>query len=128
MQILLTFILIIGMTATVCPHAQSNMRFAAAELFTSPQQIEELTLTLNDAGFTPAEVTRQAGRFQFFVDNRSQSKELVFHLDREDGTRVREVRVTPETVDWSEEVNLSPGIYFLKEASHEQWVCRFIVQ
>lgn len=92
------------------------------------QEPEELTLTLRPEGFTPAEVTRAAGRFQLSVDNRTESnEELVFRLSREGGESVREMRAPRGTVDWSEIINITPGSYTLTETSHTKWVCRLTI-
>jgi len=120
--------LVVVMYAAVSAHIRPYDRVAVAATHSMQDQPEEVTLTLKNGGFKPDKITRQAGRFQFTVDNRSRAEELVLRLDQEDGTRVREIRVTRNAVDWSEELDLSPGVYLLTEASHERWVCRFVIQ
>ncbi len=91
------------------------------------QEPDEVVLTLKPEGFIPAEVTRDPGRFQLSVDNRSGVEELTLHLKRSDGTQLREMRIAPGS-DWSELLDLAPGNYTLSEASHSNWVCVFIVR
>lgn len=92
------------------------------------QEPEEVVLTLNAEGFIPAEVTRDAGRFQLSVDNRSGVEELTLNLKGADGTLLREMRVGRGGSDWSELLDLAPGSYTLSEASHSNWVCVFIIR
>lgn len=92
------------------------------------QEVEELTLTLRPEGFTPAEVTRAAGRYQLSVDNCTELKEeFAFRLSRDGGSLVREMRVERGTVDWSELIDLTAGSYTLTETRHTEWVCRLTI-
>lgn len=101
---------------------------AGAQVKPTPEEPEEVTLTLRADGFTPAEMTRPAGRFLLTVDNRSGVEELILLLTREDGERVRELRIPPRMLDWNEMIDLPAGHYTLREANHPSWVCRITAQ
>ena len=93
----------------------------------TPQIIEEVTLTIREEGFTPAELTRPAGRFLLSIDNRSDAEEFTFLINL-NGKRMRQIRVQRGTLDWSELINLPAGHYTLTEVNHPAWVCRITVQ
>ena len=101
---------------------------AGAQVEPTPEEPEEVILTLQAEGFTPAELTRPAGRFFLSVDNRSGVEPLTLRLNQESGELVREMHIQRGTLDWREELNLTVGGYTLTEASHPSWVCRITVQ
>lgn len=92
------------------------------------QAPDEVTLTITNDGFAPAELTRTAGRFMLSVDNRSNAAALSLRVNNEDGSLVRDFKVPANTLDWSEAIELPAGHYTLTEAEHPQWVCRITVQ
>jgi hypothetical protein len=85
----------------------------------------ELTVQLNDSGFSPAEVQHAPGRFGIAVQN-ATSGEYRLKLLAADGTVLHEVQVQKGSAAWT--VNLQTGTYTLTEANHPQWICRLIVQ
>jgi hypothetical protein len=85
--------------------------------------IQAELITVAPHGFEPQELTRPRGRFLLMIDNRSGLETVALRLTREDGPRVREMRVPREEPDWSEVVDLDPGRYLLTEANHSGWVC-----
>jgi hypothetical protein len=91
----------------------------------STVQAEIITITRR--GFEPAEITRAAGRFILMVENRSGLEEVTFRLDQENGSRVYEVALPQEKPDWSEVVDLQPGVYVLTEANHADWLARITI-
>ena len=103
------------------------IQVAGARPWLVVQAPDEVVLTLTAEGFTPAAVTRDPGRFQLSVDNRSGVDDLTLHLKRSDGTQLREMRVAGGGGDWSEVFDLTQGNYTLSEANHSNWVCAFII-
>jgi hypothetical protein len=89
----------------------------------SRERVEAEIVTLRPHGFEPKEIKRPAGHFLLSVDTRSGLKEVTWQLDRVAGSRLREVRVSRNKLDWRELVDLTPGTYKLTEASHPNWVC-----
>lgn len=90
--------------------------------------IEEISLTLSSSGFAPTDLSVQSNQFLLSLDNRTELKELVLRLSREDGSRVRELRVPGGGGDWSELFELPDGTYTLSEASHAEWSCTIRVR
>lgn len=82
-----------------------------------------LLITLRPWGFEPSAITKSHSRLVLRVDNRSGLREMSLQLDRWGGNRVKEVRIPFQKLDWSEEVELPPGQYELREANHPDWTC-----
>lgn len=90
-------------------------------------RLETELITVRRFGFDPPAIKRPAGDFQFFITNRSQSRELSLTLSRVEGNRpsdkVKDVGFRKGQVKWAERFNLPPGDYVLTEASHPDWKC-----
>ena len=90
-------------------------------------RLETELITVRRFGFDPPAIKRPAGDFQFFIANRSQSRELALTLSRVEGNRpsdkVKDVGFRKGQVKWAERFNLPPGDYVLTEASHPDWKC-----
>ena len=79
-------------------------------------------------GFEPNQITRHAGEFLLFIDNRTGLDEIQVRLERVDGAgRLHDVRLTKRAYSWNTILNLSPGEYALTEVSHPEWTCRITV-
>jgi len=78
-------------------------------------------------GFKPAQYTHPKGRFILAVLNRSGLEEVALELYREAGEKLHEVRVPRSKLDWSEDFDLHPGRYVLKEVNHPKWACEITV-
>lgn len=91
------------------------------------ERIEGELITVYPHGIEPAEITRGHRQFALILDNRSGLPEVDLRLDREQGSRVREVRVPHEQRNWSEILDLAPGQYVLSEANHPSWTCRITI-
>lgn len=115
----------LGTSAWATPPAVPR---APATLGAAQGGADEVTLTITVDGFTPATLTRPAGRFMLSVDNRTDVAALTLWLNRADGSRVRELQVPANTLDWSEAVELAAGDYLLTEAQHPTWVCHITAQ
>ncbi len=90
-------------------------------------RLEAVVISLRARGFEPAEITRPRGRFILVVSNKSWLEEVELRLEREDGSRVREVRRRRNKPNWREVVDLPPGQYVLKEANNPGWACRITI-
>jgi hypothetical protein len=77
---------------------------------------------LRSGGFEPAAVTRTGGQYTLVVANRSGANELRFLLKRATGEQVRDMTVPPNSLEWSEAIDIPAGNYYLIEASHPSWV------
>jgi len=100
---------------------------AEARACVGQDPLPEVSLILSSDGFNPVEVRPPAHRFLLSIDNRSGVSDLVFRLNRADGTLVRELHVSGGAGDWSETFDLSAGTYTLSEANHSTWVSTIIV-
>ncbi len=87
----------------------------------SPLESELITITRR--GFEPREITRPAGSFLLFLENRSGLRAIVLQLKSGNGEGVREARLTREDSDWNSVVTLPAGRYLLTEANHPRWSC-----
>lgn len=89
----------------------------------------DVTLTtLDSSGFTPSEITHEAGRFRIVVQNRSGEAVLDLRLDGEGSSRFNERHVLGDVQGWTAEVDLAAGTYTITEAHHQDWSCRLTVQ
>jgi hypothetical protein len=122
--VLLGSALCLGTSAWVTPVVPR----APTTLVAAQDRVDEVTLTITTDGFTPATLTRPAGRFMLSVDNRTDMATLILRLNNEDGSLLRELKVPANTLDWSEAVELAAGSYTLTEAQHPAWVCHITVQ
>ena len=84
--------------------------------------IESETVTATRRGFQPAVITRPQGKFILMIDNRS-GEDLSFHLSRETGERLHEIRSSREQLDWNEVLDFQPGTYVLATLDHPEWTC-----
>jgi hypothetical protein len=80
-------------------------------------------VTVTPRGFEPVEVTGVGGRFFLSVENRSGARGLTLRLDPERGNRVREFTQPEDELDWTDELDLTPGVYTLTVAGHPEWAC-----
>lgn len=81
-------------------------------------------ITITPRGFEPSQISRPAGRVMLVINNKSELAETVLRVIREDGTRLREVRLPMNRRSWREAVNLPAGRYRITEANHPIWVCQ----
>ena len=97
----------------------------------TPEPLIVEQITLRPSGFYPHEFTRPSGRFLLAVNNRAEIVEMNLRLSREIGNGVlqnlREINVYRRQPDWSDVVDLQPGIYILTETSNPKWVCRVTI-
>ena len=91
------------------------------------QIIPGVILVLDPSGFSPSSVSLPKGRLLLGIDNRTGFEDLVFHLDRISGNRIKEVKPRKGRHDYREVYDLSPGNYVLSEASHPQWICHITI-
>lgn len=84
-------------------------------------------VTITTRGFEPRELTRPAGRFFLSVENRSRRRGLTLILDPEHGDRVRENTEPEGELDWTDELQLTPGRYTLTTRERPDWICRITV-
>jgi len=98
---------------------------------TTPEPFIVEQLTLRPSGFYPLEFTRPSGKFLLAVNNRVGILEMNLRLSRETSNGVlqnlSEVKVHRRQPDWSDVVDLQPGIYFLTETGNPKWVCRITI-
>jgi hypothetical protein len=104
---------------------QSDVALGQPSIYQDP--IEELSLTLTSSGFAPAELRPQGKKFLLSLDNRTDVKELVLRMSRNDGVQIREIRVPGGGGDWSELFELEAGNYTFSELNHANWVCTIII-
>lgn len=99
-----------------------------AHVALSKSEVESEVITLSSTGFTPSEISRPRGRFVIMVDNRTEIEEVILHLNRDDGQRLREAKRTKEELIWKQLEDLPPGEYRLTVLDHPEWVCRITIK
>lgn len=90
-------------------------------------RVETELVTVTSDGFDPAEISRPKGRFYLAADNLTELPELTLRLTRETGHSAHEARVPEGQADWAGLLDLEPGTYVLREATHPEWTCRITV-
>jgi hypothetical protein len=91
-------------------------------------RVEGEVVTIRSSGFDPKQISRPAERFTLLVDNRSGLAVVNLRLDRVGGSRLHEVLVPREKLDWVKGLDLTPGDYLLTEASRPDWICRITIR
>ncbi|MDX6501078.1 MAG: hypothetical protein QOG23_4338 [Blastocatellia bacterium] len=87
-------------------------------------EVEQIDLRLS--GFEPSEITRPSGRFLLGVNNRTGLTELSLTLVHESGRSAVSKRLS-RVKTWREVLDLHPGRYVLREATHRDWLCRITI-
>ncbi|MFY9571919.1 MAG: hypothetical protein WAV20_11015 [Blastocatellia bacterium] len=117
--------------ATSAASAGSGWLKSSATLKTqanhSQRRVESEIVVINRTGFETTEISRPAGPFFLTVADRSGLEEVELRLDRVAGSRLHDVRVPREKLDWTEILDLAPGGYTLTEVSHSEWVCHITI-
>lgn len=123
--VLAAFVLTAGLAASAW--AFLSARPGANAPGSGTERVEATVITIRPGGFEPAEITRPKGRFILAVNDRTWLPEVELRLERENGNRVHEVKVHRNRPNWREMVDLPPGQYVLREASHPDWACRITI-
>jgi hypothetical protein len=92
-----------------------------------PEPPKLIRVTLHPWGFEPASVTLSRGQCLLFVENRSGIEDIIIHLDRKRGNREHTAKNPKGKLDNVIRLNLQPGDYVLKEATHPEWTCKITV-
>lgn len=90
-------------------------------------QAEMLPVMLRAGGFVPREISRPAGEYVLSVNDQSGLPGLALRLQRENGERMHEAKVSRRKPYWRQLLRLTPGTYLITEANHPEWVCRITV-
>lgn len=92
----------------------------------STTRLDAERVTVRSTGIEPAEINRPAGRFLLAVNDRTGSDGLTLTLARDTGQQLHTTRMrdNPRKHQWRQVMNLPPGRYLLREASHPEWTCR----
>lgn len=98
-----------------------------ANLQRTGDELEVEVLTLNAAGFDPAEMKRPAGRFMLAITNRTDENELSLELNQVAGNKLHSVRMGRGRTRSLSDLNLAPGEYILSERNHPRWICRLSI-
>jgi hypothetical protein len=106
-----------GKSITASPQARSGK-----------QRVEGEIIAITSHGFEPTQITRPTGSFLLVVDNRSGLQAITLLLNGDVGLPLRNVLVRREQRNWSDIVDLPPGNYALKEATHPGWVCHITIR
>jgi hypothetical protein len=93
----------------------------------SIERLDVEVITVRPNGFERVQITRPKGLFGIAVENRSGLGEVVLQLNREAGSRLHEVRLSREKLNWKEGLDLPPGHYVLTEANNPNWLCRITI-
>jgi hypothetical protein len=88
-------------------------------------EVEMIKLTAK--GFEPAEITRPRGKFLLAVTNRTNLPDLSLRLVHENRRSLDTKRLVRD-MNWRRVLDLPPGHYSLREASHPDWLCRITIE
>lgn len=88
-------------------------------------EVEIISITRN--GFEPAEIRRPADPFLLAVNNHGRPTELSFEIYRVNGQKVHEMKGKKGEQHQRQILDLPPGQYVLKEASHPEWSCKILL-
>lgn len=91
------------------------------------EESEVENVALLPSGFEPTEIMRPHGKFLLMVSNRTGLAEVEWHLGREAGETLQEVRMPEGSLRSKQYEDLPPGTYVLTEATHPDWVCRITI-
>ena len=103
------------------------VKYVAADQGPRLSNLVALPIALRMNGFAPAEIERPAGEFFISVTNLTDSPELDFRLDRENGERLHSAKAPKEKRAWRQSVRLTPGTYLLTVLDHPEWSCRITI-
>lgn len=90
-------------------------------------QMESELITITPHGFEPQEITRPAGSFLLFIEDRSGFEQVSPQVSRLAGLRVFSLTISREQPDWSDVLNLQPGVYMVSDPDHPTWLCRVTI-
>ena len=90
-------------------------------------QLEAEIITITPHGFEPSEITRPAGSFVLFTEDRSGFEQVSPQVSRLAGLRVFSLTISREQPDWSDVLNLQPGVYMVSDPDHPTWLCRVTI-
>lgn len=93
----------------------------------APSSILVETVTLTPQGFEPVEITPSGEKFVLGVDNRIMLEELSLELLREDGHKVRQLKMAKGQIRLRKLLNLPAGRYTLQVIDHPEWRCSIVV-
>lgn len=119
-------VLAIGVAVAIRVYRNRMTALQSVTIPASRKRIEGEVIALRPTGFEPAQINRPVGPFLLLVNNYGKLEEAVLLLDKNDGSVVRKVSLLRETRIWSETIDLPPGSYTLREASHN-WVCHIVI-
>ncbi|MEN3329834.1 MAG: hypothetical protein V7638_4641 [Acidobacteriota bacterium] len=103
------------------------VKFVAADQKPRLSNMAALPIALRMNGFAPVEIERPAGEFFISVTNLTDSPDLVFRLDRENGERLHSANAPREMRAWRQSLRLTPGTYLLSVPDHPEWSCRITI-
>ena len=117
-----------ALSKNALPAAEKNVPAAPVPQRRRPlADFESELITITPHGFEPREITRPQGRVLLMIDNRSGLPLVAPRMNLGVGVGLRDVALPREQPNWSEAVNLSPGVYLIAEANHPLWVCRIVI-
>jgi hypothetical protein len=93
---------------------------------TSPGGVE--LVTVREFGFEPKLIKRPGGPFILRVENRSGRPGIKLSLVNENGASLREIPITMNILNWTEQLDLPAGKYSIQEASQPEWKCRIEIE
>jgi len=92
-----------------------------------PPQPTIISLRLTRNGFEPAQLTVPAGEYSFAINNRTERRSLQLSLDRQNGPRLKQVKMDLEKLNWHGRAMLTPGRYIVSAAEDPRWLCEITV-
>jgi hypothetical protein len=120
--------LTLGVFAFTSPKPDSG-NSKAADVQGNPNRpgAELLPVMLRAGGFVPREVSRPAGEYVLSVNDQSGMPGLELRLERENGGRMHEAKLSRRKPYLRQLFRLTPGTYLITEANHPEWACRITV-
>jgi hypothetical protein len=114
-------VVVVGFTMRARTTDSSTLRSPSAE-----PRFEAELITIREWGCEPQQINRPVGPFMLVVQNQSGLPEIDLSLVEESG-RPRHKLPDANALRWKQRLELPPGAYSIKEASHPDWQCQITI-
>ena len=115
-------VVVVGFTMRARTTDSSTSRSPSAE-----PRFEAERITIREWGCEPQQINRPVGPFMLIIQNQSGLPEIDLSLDEESGRPLHRLPDTRNALTWKQRLELPPGTYSVKEASHPDWLCQITI-
>ena len=90
--------------------------------------VEQLVITVSDAGMTPTSASASRGIVHLKIENSSARDSITLRISGESGAVVREIALPEGVRELNTELEIVAGQYVVMEMSNTAWGCALTVQ